>query len=704
LQVVVQALLGLSLLVFGYLAIYLIPLYPLSILACIVLGLSLHSYVPLLIMAHTVYRVGKLMRTDSRARMVIISVFVLGLIVPVSFVWRWSAINNEVRELCLRYPLEDAPEVPQWVRIAQSIEPTPLATKYMKCGLVYATALEDNDNWGFPTRSYTEARKHDPLVVLATLFNHAPDIAQDDRIHVLESMQQSGHKTTERYWSDRELTTATVVTNARIWPAERLAYTEKTITVANKMHGGRWAQGEAIYTFHLPEGGIVTSLSLWINGIEQKGILTSRGRADSAYKQIVGVENRDPSIVHWQEGNTVTVRVFPVPGGDSRMFRVGFTAPLSYKAGMLHYNNVWFEGPDYADAREIRQIEWAGITTDPAMAGYKQNAAHRYECTLPYDEQWQLTIKDPGLKPANFNFDHYNYALEAYQKTQEPVAIGNVYLDINSAWTAAEAERILNMLKGKNVMVYDGLNMVPAKTTGVINLLLRHQFSLFPFHKTDTQGHSLVITKSTRYSPSVKLLKDSPFMTELAAAAPNMSAIKVFNLSDELSIYHRTLRERRMIQYEQGDIAQLEQMLQQGTFTENAENDSTVVLHDAGLKITRQQRFAANAGKNDHIMRLYAYNNIMYRLHHRLQIPDGEDTTLVADAEKAYVVTPVSSLVVLETQADYDRFGIKKSNKTLGDATLSSKGAVPEPHEWAMIILVAIMLLWALRTRKPAKG
>jgi XrtN system VIT domain protein len=103
-------------------------------------------------------------------------------------------------------------------------------------------------------------------------------------------------------------------------------------------------------------------------------------------------------------------------------------------------------------------------------------------------------------------------------------------------------------------------------------------------------------------------------------------------------------------------------------------------------------------------MRLYAYNNIMYRLHHRLQIPDGEDTTLVADAEKAYVVTPVSSLVVLETQADYDRFGIKKSNKTLGDATLSSKGAVPEPHEWAMIILVAIMLLWALRTRKPAKG
>ncbi len=704
LQVVVQVLLGLSLLVFGYLAVYLIPLYPIGIIGCVVLGLSLHSYVPLLIMAHTVYRVGKLMRADSGARIIIPLVLAVGLVVPVSFVVRWSALNNEVKELCLRYPLEDSPEVPQWVRIAQAIAPTPIAGKYMKTGLVYATAMEENDNWGFPTRSYTEARKHDPLVVLATLFVKSPELAQDDRIHILESMQQSGHKTTERFWSDRNLATANVVTNARIWPAERLAYTEKTITVANKMRGGRWAQGEAIYTFHLPEGGIVTSLSLWINGIEQKGILTSRGRADSAYTQIVGIENRDPSVVHWQEGNTVTVRVFPVPGGDSRMFRVGFTAPLSYKDGNLQYNNVWFEGPDYTDAREIRQIEWAGITTDPTMEGYKQNAAHRYEQTLPYDEQWQLTIKDPGMKLANFNFDHYNYALEAYQKTQEQVAFNTVYLDINSAWTAAEAELIQDMLKGKTVMVYDGLNMVPAKSTGVINILLRQQFSLFPFHKTDTVGKSLVITKSTRYSPSVKLLKDSPFMTELAAAAPNMGAVRVFNLSDELSIYHRTLRERRMILYEQGDIAQLEQLVSKGTFTANAENDSTIVLQDAGLKITRQQRFAANGGKNDHIMRMYMYNNIMYRLHNQLQIPDGEDTTLVADAEKAYVVTPASSLVVLETQADYDRFGIKKSNKTLGDATLSSKGAVPEPHEWAMIILVCMMLLWALRSRKLAKS
>lgn len=704
LQVLVQVLLGLSLLVFGYLAVYLIPLYPIGIIGCVVLGFSLHSFVPLLIVALTLYRTALIIRAERWARIPIYGAFVLGLIIPVSFVVRWSALNDEVRMLCLRYPLEDSPEVPQWVRIAQSISPTPLAGKYMKAGMVYAMAMEGGDNWGFPTRSYSEARKHDPLVVLATLYVKSPRLEQDDRIHILESMQASGHKTTERFWSDRDLATANVVTNVRIWPTKRIAYTEKTITVANKNHGGRWAQGEAVYTFHLPEGGIVTSLSLWINGIEQKGILTSRGRADSAYRQIVGIENRDPSVVHWQEGNTVTVRVFPVPAGDSRMFRVGFTAPLSYTAGNLQYNNVWFEGPDYTDAREIRQIEWAGIDTDPAMDGYKQNAAHRYELVQGYDDKWQLKLKDPGLKPDNFNFDNYNYSLESFPKTQEQVAFNTVYLDINNAWTAAEAELIQDMLKGKNVMVYDGMNMVPARSTGVINTLLRQQFSLFPFHKIDSAGTSLVVTKSTRYSPSVRLLKDSPFMTELEAAAPNMGAVRVFNLSDELSVFHRTLRERRMIQYEQGDIAQLEQLVSKGTFTANAENDSTIVLQDAGLKITRQQRFAANAGKNDHIMRMYMYNNIMYRLHNQLQLPDGEDSTLVADAEKAYVVTPVSSLVVLETQADYDRFGIKKSNNTLGNATLSSKGAVPEPHEWAMIILVGIMLLWALRSRKLAKS
>jgi hypothetical protein len=65
----------------------------------------------------------------------------------------------------------------------------------------------------------------------------------------------------------------------------------------------------------------------------------------------------------------------------------------------------------------------------------------------------------------------------------------------------------------------------------------------------------------------------------------------------------------------------------------------------------------------------------------------------VQEAVKAYVVSPVSSLVVLETKKDYERFGIEDSKNSLRNASLQSKGAVPEPHEWALIIIAVLVVL-----------
>jgi len=58
------------------------------------------------------------------------------------------------------------------------------------------------------------------------------------------------------------------------------------------------------------------------------------------------------------------------------------------------------------------------------------------------------------------------------------------------------------------------------------------------------------------------------------------------------------------------------------------------------------------------------------------------------------VVTPISSLIVLETQKDYDRFDIKKSKNSLDNASIGNSGSIPEPHEWLLIVLVFGMLVW----------
>ena len=56
-------------------------------------------------------------------------------------------------------------------------------------------------------------------------------------------------------------------------------------------------------------------------------------------------------------------------------------------------------------------------------------------------------------------------------------------------------------------------------------------------------------------------------------------------------------------------------------------------------------------------------------------------------AKEANIVTPISSLIVLETDTDYENNGIEKNVNTLGNASMNNDGAVPEPHEWLMIIL-----------------
>jgi hypothetical protein len=62
-------------------------------------------------------------------------------------------------------------------------------------------------------------------------------------------------------------------------------------------------------------------------------------------------------------------------------------------------------------------------------------------------------------------------------------------------------------------------------------------------------------------------------------------------------------------------------------------------------------------------------------------------------------------MIVLESETDYERMGIGANSKTVGNASLSGGGAVPEPHEWALIALVCFFVLrhlYLIRARRVA--
>jgi XrtN system VIT domain protein len=101
----------------------------------------------------------------------------------------------------------------------------------------------------------------------------------------------------------------------------------------------------------------------------------------------------------------------------------------------------------------------------------------------------------------------------------------------------------------------------------------------------------------------------------------------------------------------------------------------------------------------DHLLRLFAYNHILQQIGPRYFCQGDIEDELIAEAAQANIVSPVSSLIVLETQADYERFDIQKSKDSLGNASMNASGAVPEPEEWALIIIA--LLAVGFVTLKP---
>jgi XrtN system VIT domain protein len=691
---------GVSFTLFLYLSFYLIPFYAIGIAGFLLLGIPLHSFVPLLF---TIYSF-KLLRTVAADKTFYWKGFIAGaslsILLATTYVIKWSSVSRRINK---SYQEASANKngLPVWVNAAQTIPRSSFTEKILKTGFVYAIPNINNelDNflWSVPQRGFDEPKKHDPLVTLAILFSGKPAIDNDDKIKLLESLFDARHKTQERLWSGDDLFTEKVNTSVRVWPNCNITYTEKTITVTNDPAKVRWRNSqEAIYTFYLSEGGVVTSLSLWVNGKEEKGILTTKGKADSAYKTIVGVESRDPSVVHWQEGNSVSVRVFPVIAGESRMFKLGITAPLIRSNGKLVYDNIYFDGPGTNQATETIQVDFEQPVKEFRLpVSFVSKKRQSYSYTGKYHPDWQLRLEDQGLTDCSFSFEKKSYTIEPYHKKLGSATINDIYLDINSAWTKNELKKIIELSKGKNIFVYNaGIEKITEQNKNeLFERLNRNQFSLFPLFHIKDASQSLLITKGTGSSCNLYDIEKSGFMDTTRKYLATADKIRLFNLNNELSPYLKSLKEYRVFQYDQGDTDILAKLLQDSYFAEDTEDDSRVIINSADMIIKKTDEEKPLSGP-DHIMRLFAYNHVMQQLGKSLLTEMPIDAGLVKEAQEAYVVTPVTSMVVLESQADYKRFDIKDTGSSLKNASLNSKGAVPEPHEWALIIIGCLVILY----------
>lgn len=706
LRLVMVVILGIATIVLVYMNCFLLNLFPYSVVGVFVMGISVHTFVPLLLLIYTLVLMKKVAASFGRKFLWGFGGGAVAVIVfTIFFMVQWALTRDRVDNAWENANAARQDGLPSWMAVAMQVPLDPLVEKMLMTDVAFISDGPNADRIGFlnPFNGIQEGRFHDPLVILSVFFAGKPNIEKADKVRILNSIFGQRHQNTERLWSDENLVTDHVNTSIRVWPQYRIAYTEQTITVANRPKEQRsWASPEeAVYTFHMPEGSVVTSLSLWVNGKEEKGRLTTKGKADSAYREIVGVERRDPSVVHWQEGNTITVRVFPVVNKESRMFKLGITSPLVHYSDRLYYDNIYFEGPSYQDALETIQFSLQQTLQDSILPERFSPSGYNilYKPGGTYTSRWLIDIKDQPLSREPFCFDKKCYTVHPYFPEFKSTPIKTIYLDVNAAWSKAEFDTACSVAAATPVFVFtDKLIQVnQSNREELFESLQQKRFSLFPIFLIQKPGEALLITKSDPQSPSITDLQSSQFYESLVNYLKDRPKIKLFNIDRRSSTYLKSLKEFRVFQYDEGSMERLKHIITYHEFPAYSETEREIVIEQAGIKLVETEGTVTGTGP-DHLLRLFTYNHIMQQTGVSILTGHQVDSTLMAAASKAFVVTPVSSLVVLETQKDYDRFNIDESKNSLKNASESSKGAVPEPHEWALILL-AILVLCAAKFR-----
>ena len=693
-------LLGMSCVIDVYFAFSTLPLMGIGLLGIWFFGLTIYAFSPLLKIIYTTVYMIKNRDENRRFTHYFFGGMGFAVISSAIYLVLWS---NMVKTANKAWD-DDSSALPAWIRVGQVLPPSVLTEKLLKSN------MRGRSNGGFLNIQTNNDRWHDPLVSIANNLFPMPNMSENDRANTLKAVFDARNAAERRLWSGDNLKTSSIETTIDLYAGQRIAYTQQILTIENTERNRSWDSEEAIFTFRLPEGGVVSALSLWVDEVEREGILTTTGKADSAYRTIVGTERRDPSVVHWQEGNSVSVRVFPCTPQQKRRVKIGFTTPLEKTSNKLVYKSILIEGVPIGDAHQTVTVngstDLASNTLD--FTQNKDVFTHKGSFETPFS----FSIPSVPLSNNLFSFDKKMYRVEDIVPQYEAFDPSDIYLDINSSW-GENAEEIWQLVKEKNVYVSlnNQITRVNAENrTQFFEELAGKNFSIFPFHLIKNPNASLVISLNDKaFSPDFKTLKGSRFAHDMAEKLPGMPLIRIFTMGS--TTYLNTLKQFRITLNDDGDMMKLNKILKDKVFLKNLEIAHLLAIPKANILISEEKTVNNTLPEApDHLLRLYSYNKILSQIgrnHFKNDdITEGvtpseknDNTEAIRMAEKAHIVTPISSLIVLEKQADYDRFDIKNAQNSLGNAALKNAGAAPEPHEWVLIILSLSIIFWTNRKR-----
>ncbi|MFP2904839.1 hypothetical protein ACLESD_07250 [Pyxidicoccus sp. 3LFB2] len=151
-----------------------------------------------------------------------------------------------------------------------------------------------------------------------------------------------------------------------------LGYLEWTMELATTEPG----QHEARMLVQLPPGGVVSRVTLYIDGEPREAAFAGTAQVRAAYTQVVQ-RRMDPLLVTARPGDRVQVQAFPIIQGKPMRVKLGISAPLvledAGRAGALPLPSIQERNFDLAETfRHAARIEsrqpMTGLAAAPALA------------------------------------------------------------------------------------------------------------------------------------------------------------------------------------------------------------------------------------------------------------------------------------------------------------------------------------------------
>jgi len=111
-----------------------------------------------------------------------------------------------------------------------------------------------------------------------------------------------------------------------------IASTRYTMVFKNKTYST--LEGEL--TFPLPDGRSLTHYALDINGRMRDAVPVEKARATQVFEEIQQ-RQVDPGILERVEGNNFRTRIYPIPSNGTRTISIGYEEELPLERGLLYY-------------------------------------------------------------------------------------------------------------------------------------------------------------------------------------------------------------------------------------------------------------------------------------------------------------------------------------------------------------------------------